>query len=110
MRTTKATTMTKKGSFWSIFMQADRVDKFLMTIGFLGAFGDGISMSALFIVSSKVMNNIGNLDTSSSQSFSLSINKVSFLFLSVFHREPFIIRFNISLFLVWDWTKFLLKY
>lgn len=53
----------KKGSFWSILMHADGVDKLLITFGFLGAFGDGISLPALLLVSSKVMNNIGSVTT-----------------------------------------------
>uniref|UniRef100_A0A804IU91 ABC transmembrane type-1 domain-containing protein n=1 Tax=Musa acuminata subsp. malaccensis TaxID=214687 RepID=A0A804IU91_MUSAM len=34
-------------SFWTIFMHADTVDRFLMTVGFIGAVGDGVSLPVI---------------------------------------------------------------
>ncbi|KAG9154519.1 hypothetical protein Leryth_014966 [Lithospermum erythrorhizon] len=55
----------KFGSFWTIFMHADGVDKLLMALGFIGAIGDGISMPLTLIITSKLMNKIGDTTTSS---------------------------------------------
>ncbi|KAI3520810.1 hypothetical protein L1887_10262 [Cichorium endivia] len=60
---TKQSTETNKvsnGSVRSIFTHADGVDMFLMTFGFLGAVGDGISMPTILLVTSTIMNNIGD--------------------------------------------------
>lgn len=68
-------TQKKKGngSVRSIFMHADGADLVLMTLGFLGAVGDGVSMPVMLIVTSKLMNNIG--DSGSMSNFTDSINK-----------------------------------
>ncbi|CAA3030365.1 ABC transporter B family member 15-like [Olea europaea subsp. europaea] len=50
----------KNGSFRSIFMHADNHDAVLMSLGFLGAIGDGISMPAMLFITSKLMNNFGS--------------------------------------------------
>ncbi|KAG6472902.1 putative multidrug resistance protein [Zingiber officinale] len=61
-------------SFWSIFRHADRVDKLLMTLGFVGAVGDGVSMPLMLLLTSKIFNNLGGGSTDSSD-FTHSINK-----------------------------------
>ncbi|KAF3622539.1 ABC transporter B family member 18 [Capsicum annuum] len=75
----KSKTMIQKksyGSFRSIFMHADRADILLMTFGFLGAVGDGVSMPVMLIVTSKLMNNLGgNNDTSNIDNFTHHINE-----------------------------------
>ncbi|ESR44268.1 hypothetical protein CICLE_v10010930mg [Citrus x clementina] len=48
------------GSFRSIFMHADRVDMFLMVLGFTGAICDGFSTPLLTFVMCRLMNNVGN--------------------------------------------------
>ncbi|KAL9424704.1 hypothetical protein AB3S75_031761 [Citrus x aurantiifolia] len=48
------------GSFRSIFMHADRVDMFLMVLGFTGAICDGLSTPLLTFVMCRLMNNVGN--------------------------------------------------
>lgn len=50
----------KNGSVRSIFMHADAVDKFLMTLGLLGAVGDGFSLRMLIVFNSSLMNNMGS--------------------------------------------------
>ncbi|KAF8390324.1 hypothetical protein HHK36_024849 [Tetracentron sinense] len=55
--TTTAT--TKKTSLRSIFMHADGADMWLMTLGFIGAVGDGFSMPVGLYVTSMIMNNLG---------------------------------------------------
>lgn len=60
----------------SIFMHADAVDKFLMTLGFIGAMGDGLTTPLVLIVSSRLMNNIGQTSSVSiTDSFVTNINK-----------------------------------
>ncbi|KAL7611571.1 hypothetical protein Lser_V15G07713 [Lactuca serriola] len=75
----KQSTETKKkvrnGSFRSIFMHADGADMFLMTLGFLGAVGDGISMPTMLLITSKIMNNIGDSSSSSMTAFTDKINQ-----------------------------------
>ncbi|CAI9272743.1 unnamed protein product [Lactuca saligna] len=75
----KQSTETKKkirnGSFRSIFMHADGADMFLMTLGFLGAVGDGISMPTMLLITSKIMNNIGDSSSSSMTVFTDKINQ-----------------------------------
>lgn len=64
------------GSFRSIFMHADKADILLMTLGFLGAVCDGVSMPVMLIVTSKLMNNLGgNNDTSNTDNFTHHINE-----------------------------------
>ncbi|KAJ8498874.1 hypothetical protein OPV22_009426 [Ensete ventricosum] len=47
-------------SFWTIFMHADSTDVMLMTMGFIGAVGDGLSMPTMLYMTSKIFNNFGN--------------------------------------------------
>ncbi|CAL9064219.1 putative multidrug resistance protein [Musa acuminata AAA Group] len=47
-------------SFWTIFMHADATDVMLMTMGFIGAVGDGLSMPTMLYMTSKIFNNFGN--------------------------------------------------
>ncbi|KAM7508087.1 hypothetical protein LguiA_018540 [Lonicera macranthoides] len=61
------------GSIRSIFMHADGADLLLMLFGFIGAMGDGISMPAMLIVTSKLMNNLGG--SANSDNFTHNINK-----------------------------------
>ncbi|KAK4346348.1 hypothetical protein RND71_032687 [Anisodus tanguticus] len=78
MSTTKSKTMIQKksyGSFRSIFMHADKADILLMTIGFLGAVCDGVSMPVMLIVTSKLMNNLGGSNTSNTDNFTHHINE-----------------------------------
>lgn len=79
----KQSTETKKkvrnGSFRSIFMHADGADMFLMTLGFLGAVGDGISMPTMLLITSKIMNNIGDSSSSSMTAFTDKINQVNII-------------------------------
>jgi len=62
------------GSFRSIFMHSDGIDKLLMGLGFLGSFGDGLSMPIMLLFTSKIMNNIGGA-SAGSKNFSHTINK-----------------------------------
>ncbi|KAA8530290.1 hypothetical protein F0562_004999 [Nyssa sinensis] len=65
----------RNGSFRSIFMHADGVDLLLMTLGFIGAVGDGISMPLILFVTSKLMNNLGGASTSTADVFTHNINE-----------------------------------
>ncbi|XP_022964967.1 ABC transporter B family member 15-like [Cucurbita moschata] len=69
----------KKKSRWgmaSIFMHADAVDKFLMTLGFIGAMGDGFTTPLVLIVSSRLMNNIGATSSNSpTETFVTNVDK-----------------------------------
>ncbi|KAI3722362.1 hypothetical protein L2E82_33398 [Cichorium intybus] len=56
-------------------MHADGTDMFLMTLGFLGAVGDGISMPTMLLITSKIMNNIGDSSSLSMSSFIDKINQ-----------------------------------
>lgn len=64
-------------SFGSIFMHADGTDVLLLGLGLLGAFGDGISMPVMLLVTSKLMNSFGSSQVSLSENFTQTINKVS---------------------------------
>ncbi|XP_076912018.1 ABC transporter B family member 15-like [Bidens hawaiensis] len=63
------------GSFRSIFMHADRVDMVLMTLGVLGAVGDGIAMPTMLLITSTIMNNIGDSNSFSMDVFTDKINE-----------------------------------
>ncbi|XP_024987433.1 ABC transporter B family member 15-like isoform X2 [Cynara cardunculus var. scolymus] len=63
------------GSFRSIFMHADRVDIFLMVLGFFGAVGDGIAMPTMLFITSTIMNDIGDSATVSTNVFTDKINE-----------------------------------
>lgn len=71
----------KFGSLSSIFMHADGVDWLLMTLGFIGSVGDGFSTPLILLITSKLMNNLGQAPSMTSHNFTDSINKV---FLSLF--------------------------
>nr|XP_043631308.1 ABC transporter B family member 15-like [Erigeron canadensis] len=73
-RTDTNSRKVKNGSLRSIFMHADGADMVLMTLGFLGAVGDGISMPTMLLITSKIMNNIGD---SSSLSMDIFIDKMN---------------------------------
>ncbi|KAE8710012.1 ABC transporter B family member 17 [Hibiscus syriacus] len=65
------------GSMKSIFMHADGVDWWLMTLGFTGAVGDGFSTPLLLLVTSKLMNNMGGSLDFTKENFVHNINKNS---------------------------------
>ncbi|XP_049397152.1 ABC transporter B family member 15-like [Solanum stenotomum] len=56
-------------------MYADGVDILLITLGFLGAVGDGTCFSIALIVTAKLMNIIGGADTSNALNFMHNINE-----------------------------------
>ncbi|KAL3833184.1 hypothetical protein ACJIZ3_007920 [Penstemon smallii] len=66
-------------SFGSIFMHSDGWDICLMIFGLFGAFGDGISMPVMLLVTSKLMNSFGNSQISLADNFSHSINKLHYI-------------------------------
>ncbi|KAK2998672.1 hypothetical protein RJ639_022796 [Escallonia herrerae] len=59
----------------SIFRHADGTDLFLMTLGFIGAVGDGVAMPVILIMASKLVNNLGGSSISLAQNFTNNINK-----------------------------------
>ncbi|KAL3723210.1 hypothetical protein ACJRO7_035397 [Eucalyptus globulus] len=64
-RDTSGVIKTKKmrriaGPISSIFKHADAADRWLMALGLIGAVGDGISTPFVLLLSSRLMNNIGN--------------------------------------------------
>ncbi|KAK1410145.1 hypothetical protein QVD17_36679 [Tagetes erecta] len=73
------------GSFGSIFMHADGVDMFLMTLGVLGAIGDGIAMPTMLLITSTIMNNIGDSGSFSIDVFTDKINQnaVNLLYMAI---------------------------
>ncbi|KAI3799160.1 hypothetical protein L1987_34450 [Smallanthus sonchifolius] len=74
----KSTDTNKKvsnGSFRSIFMHADGADMFLMTLGVLAAVGDGIAMPTMLLITSTIMNNIGDSSSFSMDVFTDKINE-----------------------------------
>ena len=73
----------KIGSIRSIFMHADGVDKWLMGLGFIGAVFDGVSDRLPLLFAAKMMNFVGNSSRLDPQVLQHSLNKVSFLFLSL---------------------------
>ncbi|GLU01998.1 hypothetical protein SLE2022_192710 [Rubroshorea leprosula] len=66
---------TSNGSIRSIFMHADRVDWFLMVLGFIGALGDGFNTPLMLFVTSRLMNNLGGATSSVVDVFSHNISK-----------------------------------
>uniref|UniRef100_A0A251SJ61 Putative ATP-binding cassette subfamily C member 8 n=2 Tax=Helianthus annuus TaxID=4232 RepID=A0A251SJ61_HELAN len=72
---TKKNKKASNGSFRSIFMHADWADMFLMTLGLLGAIGDGISMPTMLLITSTIMNNIGDSSSFSMDVFTDKINE-----------------------------------
>lgn len=73
-------TKTKNGSFRSIFMHADGVDMFFMVLGYIGAIGDGFSTPLVLFLTSKFMNNIGDVSNVPIDVFTHNINKVHLYF------------------------------
>ncbi|CAA3003311.1 ABC transporter B family member 15-like [Olea europaea subsp. europaea] len=65
----------KNGSFRSIFIHADSYDAVLMSFGILGAIGDGISVPAMLLMTSKLMNSFGSATNSITQNFTHNINE-----------------------------------
>ncbi|KAL6518888.1 ABC transporter B member 15 [Orobanche hederae] len=61
--------------FGSIFMHADGTDMGLMCLGLVGACGDGFSMPAMLLVTSKLMNSFGNSQISLAGDFTHTINQ-----------------------------------
>ena len=73
----------RSGGIKGIFMHADAVDILLMTLGFIGALGDGFTRPVVLLVNSRLMNSIGNTSKISASSpdmqvFIHSIEKVLF--------------------------------
>ncbi|ONK70232.1 uncharacterized protein A4U43_C05F31620 [Asparagus officinalis] len=66
----------RKSDMRLIFMRADSVDAWLMTFGAMGAVGSGFSFALMFIMSSKIMNDMGKGNGLSS-SGSLPIHDVN---------------------------------
>ncbi|KAE8706725.1 ABC transporter B family member 17 [Hibiscus syriacus] len=64
-------------SMKSIFMHADGVDWKLMTLGFIGAVGDGFTTPLLLLVTSELMNNLGGASSFTPENFVHNINKNS---------------------------------
>ncbi|CAL9082075.1 unnamed protein product [Musa acuminata var. zebrina] len=59
-RSSSSSSSSSMSSFWTIFMHADATDVMLMTMGFIGAVGDGLSMPTMLYMTSKIFNNFGN--------------------------------------------------
>ncbi|XP_039053529.1 ABC transporter B family member 15-like [Hibiscus syriacus] len=70
-----------KGSVRSIFIYADGVDMWLMSLGFIGAVGDGFSTPLGLLVTSKLMNNLGHSSAFTADVFIHNINKNSMVLL-----------------------------
>lgn len=73
----------RNGSIRSIFIHADLVDRFLMILGLIGCLGDGFILPLVFLVGSKMMNNIGSARTMTPEVFSHKINQNAVLMLYV---------------------------
>ncbi|XP_019185748.1 PREDICTED: ABC transporter B family member 15 [Ipomoea nil] len=67
----------RNGWFGYIFNHADGVDLVLMSLGVVGAIGDGISMPIMLLVTSKILNNLGGASALTADTFSHRINKNS---------------------------------
>ncbi|PON59406.1 ABC transporter [Parasponia andersonii] len=74
----------KGGSFRSIFIHADGLDYCFMVLGFLGSIGDGFTTPLVLLVSSRLMNNIGETPSHAQDVFLKNINKnaVALLYLA----------------------------
>lgn len=77
----------KKGSIRSIFMHADAVDKWLMTLGLLGAVTDGFCTRMIVVLASHLMNRMGRAGASDVHARVLHVNKVPLFYPSVTHRH-----------------------
>lgn len=69
----------KKGSIRSIFMHADAVDKWLMTLGLLGAVTDGFCTRMIVVLASHLMNRMGRAGASDVHARVLHVNKSGLL-------------------------------
>lgn len=85
------------GSFRSIFMHADRVDMFLMVLGFTGAICDGFSTPLLTFVMCRLMNNVGNAS-------SLPVDVFTHQLYNVIYALIFLSLLWIIIFLSRQWT------
>lgn len=78
---TKVKKNNNNGSFLSIFMHADRLDMFLMVLGFIGAMADGFSTPLLTLVMARLMNTVGNASNLTTDEFT---HKLYYVTLSTF--------------------------
>lgn len=85
------------GSFRSIFMHADRVDMFLMVLGFIAAICDGLSTPLLTFVMCRLMNNVGNAS-------SLPVDVFTHQLYNVIYALVFLSLLWIIIFLSRKWT------
>ncbi|CAH8267042.1 unnamed protein product [Arabidopsis lyrata] len=74
--------MKSFGSVRSIFMHADGVDWLLMSLGLIGAVGDGFTTPLVLLITSKLMNNLGG-SSFNTDTFMQSISKNSVALLYV---------------------------
>lgn len=88
---TKVKKNNNNGSFLSIFMDADRLDMFLMVLGFIGAMADGFSTPLLTLVMARLMNTVGNASNLTTDEFT---HKLYYVTLSTF--------FSLCMFLSWE--------
>ncbi|ONK70235.1 uncharacterized protein A4U43_C05F31650 [Asparagus officinalis] len=73
----------RSSSIRTIFMHADTSDRFLMIFGVVGALGDGFSLPVMLLVTSKLMNNLGNGPFAVSDfTHKISENSVNLLYLA----------------------------
>ncbi|KAL8193507.1 hypothetical protein R6Q57_026642 [Mikania cordata] len=68
-------THRSNGSFWSLFMHADRADVFLMAVGLVAAIGAGLGLPVLLFFLSTIMNDIGSTSSVSKDVYIHKINK-----------------------------------
>lgn len=62
-------------SYWALFKYADALDILLMTVGTLGAIANGLTLPAMLIIQSHLINTFGGLQ-SNPASISANISKV----------------------------------
>lgn len=77
----------KNGSIRSIFMHADAVDKWLMTLGLLGAVTDGFCTRMVAVLASHLMNRMGRAGASDLHTRVLHVNKVPLFYPLVTHTD-----------------------
>lgn len=66
----------KSRSMRTIFIHTDTTDKWLMALGLLSAIGDGLSLPIMLLVTSKLVNNLGN-GPSADSDFTSGMDKVT---------------------------------
>ncbi|KAG5535024.1 hypothetical protein RHGRI_022959 [Rhododendron griersonianum] len=71
------------GSFRSIFMHSDGIDKLLMGLGFIGSLGDGLSMPAMLLFTSKIINSIGSASATDISSHNVNKNAILLCFVAL---------------------------